>query len=149
MKKLFTVLAIAVFVALPTTISFADGDPVSQKATSLVTVEPFDTTGSLFKMLGGLLFCLGIFGGGIHLLKRYGGQAHVGGKRRLKVIERVSLTTKTSLLLVTFDGKEMLVAAGPDRAQLIHSPAAADKEFEISLDRYSLPEEKEQVACAV
>ena len=118
-------------------------------SSALPSAESFDMTSSFFRMVGGLLFCVGIFGAGVHVVKRYGNPMARSSKRRITVLERVALTPKTSLVLVSVDGKEILLAAGPDRAQLISAAANQDKDFEASLDRYVLPDEKEQLVCAV
>jgi flagellar biogenesis protein FliO len=96
----------------------------------IATSEPFDMTGSMIRMLGGFLFCLGLFGAGIHFYKRYFMQS--GGKieRRLKILERLPISTKNALLLVELDGRELLLATGPDSPKLL----AAHSKRELSFD---------------
>ena len=103
-------------------------------------------TSSMIRMVGGFLFCLGIFGGGIHIYRKYTGVAISSAKRRVKIIERLALTQKTSLLLVSFDGKELLISSGPDQTRLIQGPPSANREmFEESLaDLYPLTVEEKR-----
>ena len=136
------VVAVLLVASLTSHASAESAQLVANAAPGLGTAEPFDMTSSFFRMVGGLLFCIGVFGAGIHVVKRYGGGAMTGTKRRLQVVERVPLSAKTSLVLVRLDGKELLLTAGPDRTSLIHAPDDGHKAFEMSLDRYVLPEEK-------
>jgi hypothetical protein len=55
-----------------------------------------------------------------------------GGKieRRLKILERLPISTKNALLLVELDGRELLLATGPDSPKLL----AAHSKRELSFD---------------
>ncbi len=109
---------------------------------------PFDMGGSFLRMIGGTLFCLGMFGAGVYVYKKYLGQPMAGSKRRLKVIERLTVAPKTNLLLVSLDGRELLISVGPDQArvmqgQLPHSRQLFEESF---ADMYSMPvDEKRSV----
>jgi flagellar biogenesis protein FliO len=101
---------------------------------------------SLFRMFGGLLFCLGVFGAGIHISRKYGFAQPKGSKRRMKVIEKMQLTQKSSLLLVSCDGRELLLTVGPDQARLLQSQLSSNREFfeETFADMYSSKDEEKR-----
>lgn len=103
-------------------------------AAGLGHMEEISTTGSCLRMLGALCFCLGIFAGGIQLYRRYAGVSRIGSRRRLAVHEKLPLTSKSSLLLVSLDGREFLVSSGSDRVHFIPTPKVSDLEFGDSLD---------------
>jgi flagellar biogenesis protein FliO len=84
-------------------------------------------------MLGGFLFCLGLFAAGIHLYKRFFLRANGTVQRRLRVIERLPITQKNSLLLVELDGREVLLATGPDAPTVLVPHPKRDVSFEDSL----------------
>ena len=120
--------------------------PVTSPPSVISTQEPFNMTSSMFRMMGGFLFCLGVFGAGIHIYRKYTGVAISSAKRRVKIIERLPLTQKTSLLLVSLDGKELLISSGPDQTRLIQGPSTPTREtFEESFaDLYSMPSEEKR-----
>ena len=132
----------------------ADSNSVSQQnggestGSGLTGTPP--TGGSLFRMFGGLLFCLGVFGAGIHISRKYGFAQPRGTKRRMKVIEKMQLTQKSSLMLVACDGREMLLTVGPEQARILQSQMSSPREYfeESFADMYSVPaaEEKKCVA---
>lgn len=101
---------------------------------------------SMFRMFGGLLFCLGVFGAGIHISRKYGFAQPKGSKRRMKVIEKMQLTQKSSLLLVSCDGREMLLTVGPDQARLLQSQLSSNRELfeETFADMYSSKDEEKR-----
>jgi flagellar biogenesis protein FliO len=91
-------------------------------ASTLAGSEQFDMESSLLRMVGGLLFCLGLFAGGVQLYRRFClGVSGGATQRRLRIIERVPLTQKGSLLLVALDGREFVLATGPDATSLVFS----------------------------
>lgn len=152
------VLAIALF---STSVCFAEVSPASQGASSVsvtadntasseanptgLTGTP-PTGGSFFRMFGGLVFCLAVFGAGIHISRKYGFAQPRGTKRRLKVIEKMQLTQKSSLMLVSCDGRELLITVGPDQARVLQSQLSSPREyFEDSFaDMYSVPAAEEK-----
>ena len=101
---------------------------------------------SMFRMFGGLLFCLGVFGAGIHISRKYGFAQPKGSKRRMKVIEKMQLTQKSSLLLVSCDGRELLLTVGPDQARLLQSQLSSNREFfeETFAEMYSSKDEEKR-----
>lgn len=96
--------------------------------------EPFSVTGSLIRMLGGLFLCVGLFGGAIHAYKRYVLKSSVGTRRRLMVLERVAVSQKGSILLVSLDGKEFVVATGADKPRIVAPQSSEQPCFGDSLD---------------
>jgi flagellar biogenesis protein FliO len=96
--------------------------------------EPFSVTGSLIRMLGGLFLCVGVFGGAIHVYKRYVLKSSVGMRRRLTVLERVAVSQKGSILLVSLDGKEFVVATGADKPRIVSPTREEPAYFGDSLD---------------
>jgi flagellar biogenesis protein FliO len=84
-------------------------------------------------MLGGFLFCLGLFGAGIHLYKRYLLPTAKGSSRRLRIVERLSVSQKNALLLVALDGRELLIATGPDSPRLLTAKSRDEFSFDQDL----------------
>ena len=96
-------------------------------------VPSFNAQSSVLRMVGGLFLCVGLFGFGIHLYKRYLLPRSLSSDRRLRVVERLQLTQKSSLLLVTLDGKEFLVSTGAEQSRLITPPKSGEEYFDESL----------------
>ena len=94
-----------------------------------------ELTGAGWHALKGLGLCLGVFLIGVYFYKRLGLKAAAGGRRRLRIVERMPLQGRVSLLLVELDGEETLLAVGSDHAALIKGPAGKRVGFEKSLDR--------------
>ena len=132
------VIALVAFLLVPSVVAGAEEQ--SSRAWSGGTTTPqvapdsFSAQGSTLRMLGGLFFCIGIFGFGVHLFKRYGLPRAGVDKRRLHIIERVSLTAKSSLLLVKLDGREFLLTAGAEQSRLISLPREEVGVFTEDLD---------------
>ncbi len=99
----------------------------------IATSEPFDMTGSMVRMLGGFLFCLGLFGAGIHVYKRYFMQSCGKVERRLKILERLPVSAKNSLILLELDGRELLLATGPDSPKMLISFSKSEVSFDDTL----------------
>lgn len=96
-------------------------------------VEPFDAKTSALRMLGGLFLCCGLFGFGIQLYKRYVLPRACSDKRRLQIVERLPLSSKSCLVLVKLDGKEMLITTGSENSRLISTQLQRDELFDHSL----------------
>lgn len=90
-------------------------------------------TASCLRMVGALFFCLGVFAGGIHLYRRFATKGGGGSKRRLVVRERLALSSKSSLTLVSLDGKEFVVASGSEHVTLIPTNAITANSFSEAL----------------
>jgi flagellar biogenesis protein FliO len=71
------------------------------------------------RMFQGLALCLGVFFIGSWVVKRYGPQAGTATNRRIRVVERTTLTPKTALCLIEVDGKQVLLATGSDLVQVL------------------------------
>jgi hypothetical protein len=82
----------------------------------------------------GVFFCLGAFAAGIHVYRRYIGKHGVAGRPRLIIRERVALTPKATLMVVSLDGKEFLVASGSEKVTLLPSHALSTAHFGDSLN---------------
>lgn len=67
----------------------------------------------------GLVVTLSTLFIGLALAKKYYKPLQGTSKRRCRVIERTALTSKTSLLVVEYEGKEILCAVGPDRVSVL------------------------------
>jgi len=88
----------------------------------LAAAQQFDMGSSLRRMVGGFLFCLGLFGGGIQLYRRFClGGSGASTQRRMRILERVPLSQKGALLLIALDGREFVLATGPDATNLVFS----------------------------
>jgi flagellar biogenesis protein FliO len=85
-------------------------------------------------MIGGLFLCFGLFGAGVHLYRRYVIPRATSDKRRLQIIERLPLTSKSSLLLVKLDGKEFMLSTGSEATRLIAPPRQSDELFDETLN---------------
>lgn len=73
----------------------------------------------VFRMLVSLILVLGGMIGVYIWLKRRGGIMPGSGERRMRVVERLSLDTRRSILLVRVDDEEILVGVGNDTVTLI------------------------------
>lgn len=71
--------------------------------------------GLVFKIVQALGICLGMLMVGVYAFKRYAPGIAQSASRRLKVKERLALTSKTSLLLVELDGRSVLITVGTER----------------------------------
>ncbi|MBN2703267.1 MAG: flagellar biosynthetic protein FliO [Pontiellaceae bacterium] len=68
----------------------------------------------VFRMLFSLVLVLGGMVGAYVWLKRRGGVMPGSSERRMRVVERLSLDTRRSILLVKIDDEEILVGVGND-----------------------------------
>jgi|GEM_PF-4373423 len=74
---------------------------------------------SLMKGFQGLVLTLGVFFILIFVLKKLKGRIIDTGERKIKVIERTALTSKTSLLRVEINGQESLISVGSEQVAVI------------------------------
>ena len=88
---------------------------------------------SLARSFGGLFICLGIFGAGVQLYRRYGVPTGTSRKARLTLVERLQISPKGALHLVALDGREFIVATGSEAPRVVLAPRDARAEFEESL----------------
>lgn len=80
-----------------------------------LNTTPVDSTMQGGKALQGLGLCLGIFFVGLFFLKRYGFIQRQTHSKRLKVLERLPISAKASVVLVDCDGKKMLLGVGSEK----------------------------------
>jgi len=103
---------------------------------------------SPFLRLGqGLAICLGVFFIGIYGYKKlYPGRV-VGGKSRMKVIERLSLSSRSAVILVEVDGAEIVLGVGSEPPTILSKRSKSD-EFDLKMyeeSQLNIPE----YPCAV
>jgi flagellar biogenesis protein FliO len=96
-------------------------------------VEPFNTQSSVLRMVGGLFLCFGVLGFGLHVYKRYVLPRSFSTQRRLQVVERLQISQKSALVLVTLDGQEFLMTTGAESSRLISPPLKTEEIFEKAL----------------
>lgn len=84
-------------------------------------VEPIAPGASLWQLVQGLGFCIGIFLVGVWAYKKVvlkGGVAP-GQARKIKVIERYPLSPRSGLVLVNIDSKQILIATNGDGVSML------------------------------
>ncbi len=91
-----------------------------------------DPAPSFFRVIGALIFVLGLFLGAIWLFKNW---QRVGGPRgrtpKLSVIETRSLGGRHAISVVGYERERFLIASSPSGVNLLsHLPAAAESETE-------------------
>jgi len=64
------------------------------------------------RVLEGLALCLGALFAGLGLYRKFTGDRPMVKGRRMRVVERVMIAPKTSLVLARVDGKEIVLAVG-------------------------------------
>ena len=69
-------------------------------------------SGLVVRMLEGLVLCAGLFFIGVGVYRRLGGERAMPRGRRMRVVERMMVAPKTSLVLANVDGREVLLAVG-------------------------------------
>ena len=84
------------------------------------------STPGAFSMAKGLLLVLGVFFIGVYFFKRFNGVTATGQKRRMRVLERIPISSKAALVLVEVGGQEVLVSVGSDRVSVIGDLACGD-----------------------
>jgi len=117
--------------------SAAVAEVTSVGVTSFGAADSGSVTASCLRMVGALFFCLGVFAGGVHLYRRCATKAGGLSKRRMVVRERLALSSKSSLVLVSLDGKEFVVASGSENVTLVPTNTITAASFSESLDEES------------
>ena len=64
------------------------------------------------RVLEALALCVGVLFAGLGLYRKFTGDRPVAKGRRMRVVERVMVAPKTSLVLARVDGKEIVLAIG-------------------------------------
>jgi flagellar biogenesis protein FliO len=84
-------------------------------------------------MVGGLFLCLGLLGAGVHVYKKYVLPRSLSSHRRMQVVERLQLSTKSALVLVKLDGKEFVMTTGSETTRLVPLQSGSEELFEETL----------------
>lgn len=85
---------------------------------------------SLLRTVGALGLVLGVLVGALWIVRRYDinvpGRTGGGKRRRLEIVERLSLDSKRSVALIRRDGREHLILIGPEGNVMIETAIQAD-----------------------
>lgn len=92
------------------------------------TPDQFSGRSAALRMFGGLFVCLGVFFVGVRFYRKVAGVAAIPSKRRIKIIERISLTQKGSIALISVDNQEFLVGMGSDAPRMLGRVSKSDTE---------------------
>ena len=96
-------------------------------------LPPVDLTASFFSMFKGLAICIALLLVVIWVLKKIKAPIVTGQGRKLKIIERLPVSARSSLLLVQVENRQMLVGVGADPVSLVSDFINSDSEqFEIN-----------------
>jgi flagellar biogenesis protein FliO len=88
--------------------------------------------GTGFKMFQGLALCVGLLLIGMHFFKKLDARNRVRSPgRRMRIIERISVAAKTTLVLAEVDGKKILMAVGNDKVSFHPSPAQEENGLQL------------------
>ena len=77
------------------------------------------------RVLEGLLLCLGVLALGVYIAKRFGFKPAGGAARKIKLIERTPLSSRTALVLAEIEGKTVLISVGAERVSFFEVRDAA------------------------
>lgn len=97
---------------------------------------------SILNLMEGLGYCLAVFFLGIYLYKRFVLRQSGPIKRHMQIVERLQLTTKSSLVLVEIEGRKVVLSVGSERTSflpdaLIEGDALIHSQEEASLSNQS------------
>lgn len=94
--------------------------------------------GTGFKMIQGLGLCVGVLLIGVHFFKKYNPQNNPRAPgRSMRIIEKMAVAPKTSLVLATVEGRKILFAVGNERVSFFSTQETQDElpaHFDTSLD---------------
>lgn len=138
-KRAAVVVGIVIAISVAPCSVHASNDPVSDwNATSTPDkasqVAPFNAQSSALRMVGGLFLCLGMFGCGIHVYRRYVLPRTGCTQRRLQLVERLQISQKSALVLVKLDGKEFIMSTGAESSRLVPLASAHEELFDEALN---------------
>lgn len=97
------------------TSEFSDSEATSNSASSFTAPQEGSLRSSAWKLTQGFALCAAVLMVMIYLLRRFGRATGRGGVSRMKIEERMMLTSKTALLLMKVDGRSFLAAVGPEQ----------------------------------
>lgn len=81
---------------------------------------------SAYSMIKGLMLCLGILFVGVHFMKRMTPhRPGARGQRRLAVVERLPISSRSAIVLLEVDGKPVLASVGSEQVQFFAAGQAA------------------------
>lgn len=90
----------------------AQGKAAREGAAPLAVPPGGDGAGMGLRMLEGLVLCTALFFIGLGAYRKITGDRPMPKGRRMRLVERMIVAPKTSLVLATVDGKEVLLAVG-------------------------------------
>lgn len=139
-------IVLAALIALTTAISAHADDAVTpskmERTRALVneaqvpaTKEPStgDLSSTAWKMLQGLGITLGILCVGLGVAKKFGVAPPAPAKKRIKLLDRVAVSRKSSIILAEVDGRQVLLAVGGDPVTF-HGDFTSESMFGASLE---------------
>lgn len=88
-------------------------------STTVAPIPPLDFSASLFSMVKGLAICVALLLTVVWLLKKFKAPLVTGQGRAMRIVERLPVTTKSSLLLVEVNSKKVLIGVGSDPISLV------------------------------
>lgn len=86
---------------------------------SNVSVDSAPQAPSVLRMLEALGLCVGFFLVGAHFLKRINGKHGIGSSKRMRILERLPVSPKTTMVLAQVDGKTILLSVGAERVTAV------------------------------
>lgn len=96
------------------------GKPIaSAEMAKFRTEAETNVAASGMRMVKALGICLGLFFIGVYLYKRFAHKAVIIPSRRMRVIDRVSVAAKTTLVLVEVEGRTVLMAVGGEKVAFL------------------------------
>jgi len=91
-----------------------------------------DLSTTAWKMAKGLAITLGVLCVGLGVAKKFGVTPNATGKKRIKLLDRISVSRKSSLILAEVDGRQILLAVGGDPV-CFHGDFTSESMFGASL----------------
>ena len=119
---------IAVFTAVTAFAEVSGGTPEAAKenqgsatniSKQIAPLPPIDFSSSLMSMLKGLAICIALLLIVVWVLKKLKSPIVTGQGRSLRIIERLPVSAKSSILLIEVNKKRMLIGVGSDPVSLV------------------------------
>lgn len=80
----------------------------------------------LSRMLQGLMLCLGVFFIGTAVAKRFRKSPGGIGEKQMKILERLPLTAKSSLIYIEVNGCRYLVSCGSEQVSMVQESESVE-----------------------
>ena len=93
----------------------AENSNAKEAPTPSWRTEEQSLSGAGMSMVKSLVLCIGIFLVGAAIYRKFALKGSISAGRRIKIMERTPLSSRTFLSIVEVDGKTVLLACGPDR----------------------------------